>query len=427
MKIAAPSFLSPLLLFVLAACTNLDDVSEVQKPTGAASPRARAFLEAYTKTYQKLYYASGEAEWASNTHIVEGDDTNLKRTTAANEALAAFTGSVENIEAARALLEERDVLAPLEVLQLEAVLYAAAQNPQTVPELVKQRIAAEARQTEKLYGFSFTLDGKEITPNEIDDGLREETDLARRRAVWESSKAVGPTLRSGLIELRGLRNKTVRALGYPDYFSYQTSQYGWTADELIAEVDRFNRELRPLFRELHTWARHELAARYGQPVPDLIPAHWLPNRWGQDWGALVEVEGLDLAGQLEQRGPEWLVEQAERFYVSLGFEKLPPVFWERSSLYPLPPDAGYKKNNHASAWHLDLERDVRSLMSVEPTAEWYETTHHELGHIYYYLSYTNPRVPPLLREGADSRKTACGHRPSPGSTPGAGRRRPHDP
>ena len=40
-------------------------------------------------------------------------------------------------------------------------------------------------------------------------------------------------------------------------------------------------------------------------------------------------------------------------------------------------------------------------MSVEPNTEWYETTHHELGHIYYYLCYTNPEVPLLLREGAN--------------------------
>jgi peptidyl-dipeptidase A len=90
-------------------------------------------------------------------------------------------------------------------------------------------------------------------------------------------------------------------------------------------------------------------------------------------------------------------QQAERFYVSLGFPNLPATFWERSSLYPVPEGAGYKKNTHASAWHLDLDHDVRSLMSVENNPEWYETTHHELGHIYYYLSYTNPQVPVLLR------------------------------
>jgi peptidyl-dipeptidase A len=50
---------------------------------------------------------------------------------------------------------------------------------------------------------------------------------------------------------------------------------------------------------------------------------------------------------------------------------------------------------------MDLQNDLRSLMSVEPNSEWFETVHHELGHIYYYVSYTNDGVPPILREGAN--------------------------
>jgi peptidyl-dipeptidase A len=391
--------LTAALAFLPLAC-HAGPSGPAREPSGAAA-EAEAFLAAYQARYAALVTESSEAEWASNTRIVAGDESNAARTRAANEALAAFTGSVEHIETARRLLAQRDALEPLQARCLERVLYLAADAPQTVPELVKARIAAETAQTERLYGFTYTLDGAELSTNEIDRALREETDLVRRRAVWEASKQVGPTLRDGLLELRGLRNGVVRALGYPDYFSYQTSEYGLDAAAMLELTTRINRELRPLFRELHTWARHELAARYGEPVPDLIPAHWLPNRWGQDWTALVEVEGFDLDGALSRRTPQWLVEQAERFYVSLGFESLPPVFWERSSLYPLPPDAPFKKNNHASAWHMDLERDVRSLMSVEPTAEWYETTHHELGHVYYYLCYARPEVPLLLREGAD--------------------------
>jgi peptidyl-dipeptidase A len=147
--------------------------------------------------------------------------------------------------------------------------------------------------------------------------------------------------------------------------------------------------------------RYTLAEKYNAPVPDLLPAHWLPNRWGQDWSGMVQVEGFDLDKQLESKSPEWLVRQAEDFYVSLGLEPLPEVFYSKSSLYPLPDSAGYKKNNHASAWHMDLQKEVRSLMSVKPNAEWYETTHHELGHIYYFLEYANPDVPVLLREGAN--------------------------
>jgi peptidyl-dipeptidase A len=96
-----------------------------------------------------------------------------------------------------------------------------------------------------------------------------------------------------------------------------------------------------------------------------------------------------------------MVRQAERFYVSIGFDALPETFWERSSLFPLPAGSDHKKNNHASAWHIDLERDVRCLMSIVPNTDFYDTTHHELGHIYYDLTYSRPEVPYLLRGGAN--------------------------
>jgi len=363
---------------------------------------AQVFIDDYSAQLQELYYASSQAQWTVNTKILEGDSTNAVAARKADEALAAFTGSTENINKARVFLNEKQNLLPRQVKQFEKILYAAANNPQTVPDLVKARIKAETEQTEKLFGFDFKIDGKSVTTNQIDDILKKENDLAKRQQAWEASKEVGQVLKDGLENLQRLRNETVQALGYNDYFSYQVSDYGMTTEEMMELMKKLNRELRPLFRELHTYARYELAKRYGvKDVPDMIPAHWLPNRWGQDWNAMVTAEGVDLDAALRQKTAEWLVQQGENFYVSLGFPKLPPVFWEKSSLYPLPPDATYKKNNHASAWHMDLESDVRSLMSVEPNAEWYETVNHELGHIYYYISYTNPEVPMILREGAN--------------------------
>jgi peptidyl-dipeptidase A len=362
----------------------------------------QAFLDDYTAQYVELYTASSEAEWASNTRIVEGDDTNRNRTEAANQALTAFTGSVEVIEAAAGFLERRDDLEPIQVLQLEKVLYNAANNPQTVPELVKERIAAEAEQVEVLFGFDFQIGGQSVTTNDIDEILYTEDDLNRRLEAWQASKEVGPPLREGLARLVELRNGTVQALGYDDYFQYQVSDYGMTDDEMMELNRRLVRELWPLYRQLHTWARYELAERYGAvEVPRLIPAHWLPNRWAQDWNRLVTVEGIDLDSKLAGSSAEWVVQRAEEFYVSLGYDPISPTFWELSSLYPLPPDAEYKKNNHASAWHMNLADDVRSLMSVQPNQYWWMTVHHELGHIYYYMAYSNPEVPPLLRGGAN--------------------------
>lgn len=202
--------------------------------------------------------------------------------------------------------------------------------------------------------------------------------------------------------MTSLRNRTVQALGYQDFFAYQVSDYGMTSAEMMQLLKSVVRDVWPLYRELHTWARYELAARYGvADVPDLLPAHWLPNRWGQDWAAAVKVEGLDLDAVLAPKDPEWLIRQGEEFYVSLGFDPLPTSFYEKSSLYPLPADATYKKNNHASAWHMDLGNDLRSLMSVQPNQRWWNTVHHELGHIYYYQAYSVPEVPVLLRGGAN--------------------------
>lgn len=362
---------------------------------------AEAFLAAYEVEGQQLYYAWSEAEWASNTHIVERDPTNAARTREAREAFVRFAGSVEHIDTIRAYLSQRGRLSNLQERRLEKMLYMAAEGPMTIPEIVQRRIAAETDQVERLYGFEFRLRGRPITPNDIDELLRSNTDLPERLAVWQASKEVGPVLKPGALALRDLRNQTVRALAYSDFFTYQVSDYGMTTDEMVRLCDNLVEQLRPLYRELHTWARYELAERYGADVPRLLPAHWLPNRWGQDWSALVEVEGINVDSAIGANTAEWVMQQGEAFYVSLGFDQLPATFWERSSLYPLPPDADYKKNTHASAWHLDLDTDVRSLMSVVPNQYWYETVHHELGHVYYFMSYSNPAVPLVLRDGAN--------------------------
>ncbi|RZJ28853.1 MAG: peptidase [Flavobacterium sp.] len=360
------------------------------------------YLDSYSKKFQELSILSNETSWKLQTRIIEGDSTNAVANNKANEQYAEFTGSTENISLAKKYLERKDELTELQVKQLKSILYKAANNPQTIKDLVNKRIKAETAQTEKLFGYDFNIDGKSVSANDIDDILYNEKNLAKRRKAWESSKEVGKGLKTGLAELRDMRNKSVQALGYKDYFDYQVSDYGMTTDEMSAMLEKFNKELYPLYRELHTYARYEFAKKYGvKEVPDMIPADWLPNRWGQDWSSLVSVEGVDLNAVLKPKGAEWIVKQGERFYVSIGFPELPKTFWEKSDLYPAPPNAGYKKNNHASAWHMDLDKDVRSLMSVEPNAEWYETSHHELGHIYYYISYSTPEVPILMREGAN--------------------------
>jgi peptidyl-dipeptidase A len=108
-----------------AACVDTEFRSE-----------ADAYLAAYEIEGQGLYYEWAEAEWASNTRIVEGDPTNAARTRDAREAMMRFAGSVENIDTIRAYLSQRGRLSDLQERQLEKMLSAAAEGPMTIPDVV---------------------------------------------------------------------------------------------------------------------------------------------------------------------------------------------------------------------------------------------------------------------------------------------------
>lgn len=384
-------------LSLLISCKAKQDNSQIQA-------EVQTFLDEYTREFQQKVIASNEGQWLLNTHIVEGDTVTSAKAAAADEAFAKFSGSTEVIEKVKKYLAVKDNLLPLQVRQLETILFTAGNNPETAGDLVKQKIEATNKQIETLYGFKFMLMDKEVTPNDIDRIMGASLDLKEREAAWATGKSVGKELKPGLTRLRELRNGCVQPLGYSDFFSYQASEYGMSTEDLRKVTHGMIEEVWPLYRELHTWARYELAKRYNIPesdVPDYIPAHWLSNRWGQEWTFLASVEGLNINPYLEKQGAEWIMKKGEEFYQSLGFSALPASFYEKSSLYPVAPDAGYKKNTHASAWHLDLDQDVRSLMSVEPNTEWWSTVLHELGHIYYYLTYSRPEVPVVLRSGAN--------------------------
>ena len=362
----------------------------------------RQFLAMYNDFDRGLYTVSADANWKASTDV---SDLHAGQRIGADSALAAFRGSAAVIENAKRFLQQKQSLDPLEVRQLEKILLAAAESPGTIPDVVTARIETEARAADILNGFVFCLERrgekcvKATNPNEIDEKLEKSRDLHERRKVWEASKETGPALKESLAKLRDLRNRVASELGYSSYFHLQVADYGMRVAEMMQLMDRAVADMRPLYEQLHLWTRRELAKRYKQPVPKRIPAHWIGNRWAQEWPGLIEAVDIDPPFRAKSR--EWIVEQAERFYTSLGLPPLPKGFWDKSDLYQLPPDAKRRKNTHASAWHMDRDADVRSLMSVVPSFRWFDTSHHELGHVYYYMAYSNPRVPPVLREGAN--------------------------
>ena len=386
-------------------------------PGGAAEREARAFLATFSGVYQPVTRVAAEAGWLAAT---AASPAHTGQQTGAEKAAAALAGSPLVIARTRALLTRERQLDPLTARQLRRLLLIAAESPGTLPDVVARHTEVEARQAEILGQFTPCLDpppagstadagteadaaaapcARPVAPARLDDILRRSPDLALRAQAWTASKEVGGPLKPGLQRLVPLRNQIAREMGYSSFFALQVADYGMTVPQMMALLDDTLAATTNLYDGLHCWAKHALAERFGQPVPRQLPAHWIGNRWAQTWPGLADTTDLDrvLAG----RTAESIVRTAEAFFLSLGFPRLPDRFWQDSDLYPVAPGSARRKSVQAAAWHIDGERDVRSLMNVEPDLRWFGTAHHELGHVYYYLAYARPEVPLLLRTGAN--------------------------
>jgi peptidyl-dipeptidase A len=167
-------------------------------------------------------------------------------------------------------------------------------------------------------------------------------------------------------------------------------------------------QVRPLYLSLHTFVRSKLVEKYGASVvpPDgPIPAHLLGNIWAQEWGNIYDLtgvkedkSGVDLTELLKKKNldAKGMVKYGEGFFTSMGFEKLPPTFWERS-MFTKPADR--EVVCHASAWDIDNKDDLRIKMCIQVRGEDFVVIHHELGHNFYQRAYKNQ--PPLFQNGAN--------------------------
>jgi len=273
----------PILVVVVSAlaCVGALSLRAAEKPTrklSSAEREARGFLETVTGLVQPLNTVANQAAWIAAT---DASPEHTAARAAAEKAAAAATGCKLVIARTGAFLAKPSELSDLSLRQLRKLQLAAAENPGTIPEVVSQRIEAEARQSAVLDSYSFCLQplaggkcGRLTSANEIDQILRTSRVLADRERAWMASKEIGRPLKSGLVELQALRNQIARAMGYSSFFGLHVADYGMTVDEVMALMDATLEASRPLYDGLHCFAKHALADRYKKSVPKLIPAHW---------------------------------------------------------------------------------------------------------------------------------------------------------
>jgi len=401
-----------------------------------AGETADEFVARVNKEVRELSAELNSAQWLSSTYI--NSDSERVASKANERWLAQLNAWIEQSRRFEGQQLSPETARALKLIKLWTAM-PAPRDPAKLAEL-----AGIATRMEGMYGAGSYCTGEGDARNcrdigQLSEVLAKSRDYDAQLDAWRGWHTISPPMRKDYRRFVELVNEGAREMGFADAGEMWRSGYDMAPAELSAETDRLWNQVRPLYEQLHCYARGKLDAQYGkdrgETAGGMLPAHLLGNLWQQDWSNAWDIlqpykgaGSLDINRSLQamadanfsreldkpgdpgaseaertfmaQRAAELataraMATRAQDFYVSLGMPKLPDSYWEKSQfIKPLDRDVVC----HASAWDMDMAGDVRTKMCIQPTEEELTTIYHELGHLYYDLAYN--KQPPIFQGAA---------------------------
>lgn len=435
------------LLSLAVAASMLSLAACKKSPTPAETPAAAQvqpegetadqFVARVNDEYRKMYPELSAAQWLSNTYI--NDDSQLLASKSNERWLGQLNGWIEQAKRFEGRQMSPDSARTIQLLKLSTSL-PPPRDPAKLAELTQLATKLEGMYGAGTYCKQEGGEKRCRQIGELEDVLRKSRDYDAQLDAWQGWHTISVPMRKDYTRFAELANQGAQDLGFADTGEMWRSGYDMPPAEIAAETDRLWSQVKPLYEQLHCYARTKLNAKYGpgkgEVAGGLLPAHLMGNLWQQDWGNLWDIlapyseaqaGNLDISGALEtmyredyrerqrqfpgEPEPEeqveleqaarlgvakQMTERAQDFYVSLGMPKLPASYWEKTQFIK-PRDRDVVC--HASAWDMNMAGDVRTKMCTKPNEEDFTTIYHELGHVYYYLAYN--KLPPMFQAGAN--------------------------
>ena len=388
-------------LLALAACGKPPPAEQpvAQKPAATADE----FVARVNTEMTDLNHETSATGFTYATFI--NPDTEYLNARANDRYLAYFSKAVEE-----AKVYEKQQLSPTTARAIELLKLGVAAPAPNDP-VKRAELSAIASKMEGMYGAAkYCPQGPQSCKDQtqLTNVLAHSRNYDELTEAWSGWHSTAKPLRKDYVRFVELANEGAKELGFADLGAMWRSGYDMPADDFTKETARLWEQVKPLYGELHCYVRGRLQKTYGvahvaNGKP--IPAQLLGNMWAQQWAEiypLVEpypgAADLNVSDALRKQKYDAvkITRSAESFYTSLGFPQLPQTFWQRS-LLTKPDDRDVQC--HASAWQIDDKGDVRIKMCIEPKQEDLMTVYHELGHVFYYLSYKDQ--PYLFQSGAN--------------------------
>lgn len=430
-----------LALIVATSLLSLSACKREASPTSDTASKASSvpgdesadeFIARINEEFRATLTELSSAQWLSSTYI--NQDSELLAAKANERWLTQLNGWIEQARRFEGKDMSPQTARAIHLLKLMTAM-PAPKDPAKLAELT--RIATRM---EGVYGSGEYCTGEGVARScrqlgELEDVLRSNRDYDAQLDAWRGWHTISTPMRKDYVRFVELINEGAKDMGFADAGEVWRSGYDMPPAEIAAETDRLWGQVKPLYEQLHCYARTRLDAEYPGKgsVNGLLPAHLMGNMWQQDWGNLWDVlqpyqdaGSLDINGALERNArvnyaallskqaqsptaselveidraaqletAREMTERAQDFYTSLGMAKLPDSYW-KNTLFIKPRDRDVVC--HASAWDMDMAGDVRTKMCIKPNEEDFTTIYHELGHVYYYMAYN--KLPPIFQQGA---------------------------
>jgi len=367
-----------LILYLMVIMTMLWSCTSKQEKM---ENRMRDFISAYEAKVIPLFREANLANWEAN---VNGTDEAWARNEKASIAYISFYTDKDAFAELKELKESQLVKEPLLARQLE-LIYNLYLQGQIDTSLISQQVKMETEINKKYGNFRATVNGKQLSDNEVEGILRSSTNSTELQAAWEGHKMIGPVVADDVIKLVKHRNKIAQELGFSNYHQMSLELSGQKPEEVTKIFDELDSLTRGNFAQLKGEIDTYFSKRYNIPEADLRPWHY-QNRYFQE---APEIYPVDFDKYYTDKDPAQL---AAKYYEGLGL----PVdaILAKSDLYEKPG-----KNQHAFSTDIDRAGDVRTLDNIKPDANWMNTILHELGHgVYQY--YNDMSLPFTLRDAA---------------------------
>lgn len=246
----------------------------------------------------------------------------------------------------------------------------------------------------------------ELEPD-ITEAFTQSQDPDELKHYWvEWHKAAGAPARSNFTEYVTLYNEAAELNDFKNVADWWQSEY--EVDDFEEQLAKLWEDVKPLYQQLHAYVRKKLRDKYGDHIVSArgpIPAHLLGNMWAQTWGNVEsftrpypDKKEIDITQAMKEQNYTVLkmFQMSDEFFRSLNLTAMPDEFWQKS-IIEKPTDREIVC--HASAWDFYNGVDFRIKQCSTVDTEFFATTHHEMGHIEYFLQYKHQ--PFIFRDGAN--------------------------